>query len=92
MKIKPLAGYVLVKLIEQEQTTSSGIIMPTTTKEEHQRAEVLAIGKAMTGLYGDVPCPVKIGEKVMFKPYSGVEIQKEQKLLRFEELLVVYDT
>jgi chaperonin GroES len=78
MNIRPLGDRVVVKLIEAEQTTKGGIILPDTAKEKPQKAKVLAVG---TGRILDngtrVPLDVREGDLVVFSKYGGTEIKIE---------------
>ena len=73
MKLKPLADRVIVKPLEQESKTKSGIIIPDTAKEKSQKGEVVAVGpgKMDDGKLQEVS--VKKGDKVLYKEYSGDE-------------------
>ncbi len=64
--IRPLGGRVLLKLLEEESVTSSGLVIPDTAKEKPQQGEVVAVGE-------DEDIKVKVGEKVLFPKYSGTE-------------------
>jgi len=68
MVIEPLSNRVLVKLLEEESTTPSGIILPETAKEKPQQGLVVAIGD-------DEDIPVQVGDKVLFAKYTGTEIK-----------------
>jgi chaperonin GroES len=65
MKFKPLGDRALVKLVEREETTPSGIVLPDTAKEKPQTAEVVAVGDGVKVSEGDV---------IVFAKYSGTEI------------------
>jgi len=73
MTIEPIGERVLVKVLEQESQTPSGIILPETAKEKPQRGVVVAVGESD---YDGDP-PVKVGDKVMFAKYTGTEIELE---------------
>jgi chaperonin GroES len=68
MVIEPLSNRVLVKLLEEESTTPSGIILPETAKEKPQQGLVVAVGD-------DEDIPVQVGDKVLFAKYTGTEIK-----------------
>jgi chaperonin GroES len=76
MKLVPLEDRVVVKVLEQEEKTSSGIVLPDTAKEKPSKATVLAIGP---GRYDDsgklLPMPVKVGDIVVFSKYGGTELK-----------------
>lgn len=78
MNFKPLGGRVLVKMIEREQTTASGIVLPDTAKEKPQTAEVVAVGEGKLDDSGKrVAVEVKAGDVIVFAKYSGTEISLE---------------
>jgi chaperonin GroES len=86
MNLVPLEDRVVVQLIEQEETTSSGIVLPDTAKEKPQKGTVVAVGPGRYNEDGDklVPMPVKKGDIVVFAKYAGTEIK-----LNGEEFLVL---
>ncbi|HBS47997.1 TPA: co-chaperone GroES [Candidatus Dependentiae bacterium] len=90
-KISPLYDRVLVQRIEDEETTSSGIIIPDTAKEKTQIAEVKAIGNGKITNDGSIKAlTVKVGDKIIFGKYSGTEIKlegQEYLILKEEEIL-----
>ncbi|HLL56681.1 MAG TPA: co-chaperone GroES [Rubrobacteraceae bacterium] len=69
MKFKPLGERALVKMVEREQTTESGIVLPDTAKEKPQTAEVVAVGQFEDGIV------VNEGDVIVFAKYSGTEIK-----------------
>lgn len=75
--LKPLGDRVIVKMLEVEETTKGGILLPPTAKEKSGVAEVIAVGPG--GMVGDkeVKMEVKVGDKVVFAKYSGTEIKYE---------------
>jgi chaperonin GroES len=93
MSIRPLSDRILVKRIEEEQVTKSGIIIPDTAKEKPQQGEVIAIGEGKVLDNGTRITPaVKPGEKVLFGKYSGTEVKFdgiEYLILREEDILGV---
>ena len=78
MTLKPLSDRVVVKMVELEETTKSGIILPGTAKEKPQVAEVVAVGP---GAHSDdgklIPMEVKVGDKVITGKYSGTEVKMD---------------
>ena len=84
MKIKPLADRVVVKMVEAEETTKSGIILTAAAKEKPEVAEVLAVGPGGTVDGKEVVMTVKVGDKVITSKYSGTEVK-----LGGEELIIV---
>src|ERR671935_1425091 len=79
MKLKPLGDRVIVKAIEEEETTSSGIVLPDTAKEKPQRGTVLAVGEGKWDEDGEKRIPLDVGEgdEVLYSKYGGTEIQVE---------------
>jgi chaperonin GroES len=73
MIVEPIGERVLVKLLEEESTTPSGIVLPDTAKEKPQRGIVVAVGESSY----EEPIPVEVGDKVMFAKFSGAEIKLE---------------
>ena len=71
--IKPLADRVLIKMVEAEETTKSGIILSSGSKEKPQIAEVVAVGPGTE----DVKMCIKEGDKVIINKYSGTEVKYE---------------
>jgi chaperonin GroES len=85
MKLKPLGDRVVLKLVEQEEKTRGGILLPDTAKEKPQKGEVLAVGTGKVLDSGEkVPLDVKVGDRVIFARYSGTEVKVEG-----EEYLIV---
>lgn len=74
MNIKPLADRVVVKMVEAEETTQSGIILTGAAKEKPQIAEVMAVGPGTTGDDG-VKMEVAIGDRVLLSKYAGTEVK-----------------
>jgi chaperonin GroES len=93
MSIRPLSDRILVKRVEEEQVTKSGIIIPDTAKEKPQQGEVIAVGEGKVLDNGNRVTPgVKPGEKVLFGKYSGTEVKfegVEYLILREEDILGV---
>ena len=75
MQMKPLADRVVIKMIEAEETTKSGIILTASAKEKPQIAEVLAVGPGAMKDGKRIPMSVKVGDKVITGKYSGTEIK-----------------
>lgn len=94
MKIKPLADRVVVKPLEQESKTKSGIIIPDTAKEKSHKGEVIAVGP---GRYDDgqlIEMRVKIGDKVLYKEYGGDEFKldgQEVIILKEEDIIAIIE-
>ena len=75
MKIKPLADRVVIKLVEEEETTKGGLILSGSAKEKPQVAEVVAVGPGGNVDGKDVEMIVKVGDKVLTSKYSGTEVK-----------------
>ncbi|MCM8813839.1 MAG: co-chaperone GroES [Candidatus Omnitrophica bacterium] len=93
-KIKPLGDRVLVKVLEAEEKTKGGILLPDTAKEKPQEAEIVAVGKGKVLENGTVKAPeVKAGDKVLFGKYSGTQVTTkegdEYLILREEDILAI---
>ena len=75
MKLKPLGDRLIVKAVEEEETTASGIVLPDTAKEKPQRGKVLAVGDGKVADDGKrVPIDVSDGDEVLYSKYGGTEI------------------
>jgi chaperonin GroES len=78
MKIRPLYDRIVVKRIEEQETTRNGIVIPDSAKEKPQEGEVMAIGKGKRLEDGQmVALDVKVGDRILFGKYSGNEIKLE---------------
>jgi chaperonin GroES len=77
VSIKPLEDRVLVKPLDAEQTTASGLVIPDTAKEKPQEGEVLAVGPGRWDEDGEnrVPLDVSVGDKVLYSKYGGTEVK-----------------
>ena len=84
MKLKPLADRVVIKMLESEETTKSGIILTGNAKEKPQIAEVTAVGPGGNVDGKEITMHVKKGDKVIISKYAGTEIKMDG-----EELMVV---
>ncbi len=95
IKIKPLGDRVVVKPIEEEEVTKSGIVLPDTAKEKPQKGEVLAVGTGKLLDNGErVPLEVKVGDVVVYAKYGGTEIEldgEEYVVLSERDLLAVIE-
>ncbi len=88
MKIRPLHDRVIVKRIEDERKTASGIVIPDTAAEKPDQGEVLAVGTGKILDDGKVrPLAVKVGDRILFGKYSGqtVKVHGEELLVMREE-------
>jgi len=94
MNIRPLADRVVVKMVESEETTKSGIVLPGSAKEKPQVAEVVAVGPGTTVDGKEVKMEVKIGDKVIISRYSGTEVKfdgQEYTILKQGDIHAVVD-
>jgi chaperonin GroES len=93
MKVRPLHDRLVVRRIEEKETTKGSIIIPDTAKEKPQEGEVLAVGNGKVLENGTkVTLDVKVGDKILFGKYSGTEIKIEGEdvlILREDEVLAV---
>ena len=88
MKIRPLHDRVIVKRLEEERKTASGIVIPDNAAEKPDQGEVIAVGNGKVGDDGKVrPLDVKVGDRVLFGKYSGqaVKVEGEELLVMREE-------
>lgn len=79
MKLKPLADRVVVKMVEAEETTKSGIILTGAAKEKPQIAEVIEVGPGGIVDGKEIVMTIKVGDKVITSKYSGTEIKLDGK-------------
>ncbi len=75
MTIKPLADRVVIKMVESEETTKSGIVLPGTAKEKPQIAEVVAVGPGGMVDGKEVKMEVAVGDRVIASKYAGTEVK-----------------
>jgi chaperonin GroES len=89
IKLQPLGDRLIVRAIEEEQTTASGLVLPDTAKEKPQKGEVLAAGQGRWDDEGEnrIPLDVKVGDQVLYSKYGGTEIKVDG-----EELLVLRES
>ncbi|NDC61430.1 MAG: co-chaperone GroES [Betaproteobacteria bacterium] len=88
MKLRPLHDRVIVKRIESETKTASGIVIPDTAAEKPDQGEILAVGPGKSNDKGEVkPLGVKVGDRVLFGKYSGqtVKVDGDELLVMKEE-------
>ena len=94
MKIKPLADRGVVKMVEAEETTKSGIILTGAAKEKPQIAQVVEVGPGGNVDGNEVVMTVKIGDKVITSKYSGTEIKldgEEYIIVRQSDILAIVE-
>lgn len=94
MTIKPLADNVVIKATVAEETTKSGIVLTSASKEKPQIAEVVAVGPGGMVDGKEIVMNVKVGDKVIAAKYSGTEIKlddEEYTILRISDILAVVE-
>jgi chaperonin GroES len=95
MKIRPLQDRVIVKRLEEENRTASGLIIPDTAKEKPQRGEIVAAGPGKKDDKGKlIPLDVKAKDKVLFSKYAGTEIKiggEELLIMREDDIMGIID-
>ena len=88
MDLQPLGDRIIVEVLEEEETTTSGIVLPDTAKEKPQRGRVLAAGPGSRNDKGDlVPMEVAEGDEIIFSKYGGTEIK-----LGVDEVLILRES
>ena len=94
VNIKPLEDRIVVKPLDAEQTTASGLVIPDTAKEKPQEGEVVAIGPGRFNDEGDerIPMDIAVGDKVIYSKYGGTEVKyggAEYLILSARDVLAV---
>jgi len=93
INIKPLEDRIVIKQVEAEQTTASGLVIPDTAKEKPQEGEVLAVGPGRVDDNGNrVPLEVAVGDKVIYSKYGGTEVKyagEDYLILSARDILAV---
>lgn len=91
MKIAPLNGYVVIKPLEAEEVTKSGIVIPdTANKEKPQEGEVMAVAKTNISSTGtELPIELKVGDKVLYGRYSGEDVKVDNVEYKIVEMTSV---
>lgn len=90
MKLVPLGDRVVLKQVEAETTTKSGIVLASTTQEKPQEAEVLAVGPGTE----DVKMEVSVGQKVIYSKYAGTQVKYdgvEYIIIKQNEILAIVE-
>lgn len=93
MNLRPLGKRVVIKKVEVEEKTKSGIVLPSSAKEQPQMAEVIAVG---TEILNDdkIKDEIKVGDKVIFSKYAGTEVKidnDELTILKLDEVLAIVE-
>lgn len=94
MKIKPLCDRVVIKMLETEETTKSGIVLPGSAKEKPQVAEIMAVGPGGIVDGKEVVMEVKVGDKVLISRYAGTEVKldnEEYTILKQSDVLAIVE-
>jgi len=94
MTIKPLGDRVVIKMIEMEETTRSGIVLPGTAKEKPQVAEIVAVGPGGNIEGKEIVMQVKAGDRVLISKYAGTEIKMnniEYTILKQSDILAIVE-
>ena len=95
MKLRPLHDRVIIKRLDNERKTASGIVIPDNVAEKPDQGEILAVGNGKVGDDGKVrPLGVKVGDKVLFGKYSGqtVKVEGDELLvMREEDIMAVVE-
>jgi len=94
MKIKPLCDRVVIKMLETEEVTKGGIVLPGTAKEKPQIAEIVAVGPGGVVDGKEIVMEVKVGDKVLISKYAGTEVKldgEEYTILRQSDILAVVE-
>jgi chaperonin GroES len=91
--IKPLEDRIVIKTLEAETTTASGLVIPDTAKEKPQEGEVLAVGDGRFDDRGQrIPMEIKVGDKVIYSKYGGTEVKyggEEYLVLSSRDILAI---
>ena len=94
MNLKPLGDRLIVRAVDEEETTTSGIVLPDTAKEKPQKGEVLAVGDGNWDDEGEkrIPLDVAVGDTVLYSKYGGTEVKvagEEYLILSARDVLAV---
>ena len=96
MKIRPLQDRVLIRRVEEEETTAGGIIIPDTAKEKPQEGQVNATGKGKVRDDGKItPLDLAAGDRILFSKYAGTDVTldgEEYVILREDDVLAIVDS
>ena len=88
MDLQPLGDRLIVEVLEEEEMTISGIVLPDSAREKPQRGEVLAVGPGSRNDNGDVvPMDVEVGDEIIFSKYGGTEVK-----VGLEDLLILRES
>ncbi|MCB6415869.1 co-chaperone GroES [Dorea acetigenes] len=94
MKLVPLGDRVVLKQLEAEETTKSGIVLPGQTKEKPQQAEIIAVGPGGIVDGKEIEMNVEKGQKVIFSKYAGTEVEADDEtyiIVRQSDILAIVE-
>ncbi|NLV91536.1 MAG: co-chaperone GroES [Firmicutes bacterium] len=94
MNLKPLADRVVIKLVETEETTKSGIVLPDTAKEKPQQGKIVAVGPGRVEDGKTIAMTVKVDDTVLFAKYAGTEVKvdgEEYLILKESDILAIVE-
>ena len=95
ISIKPLEDRIVIRQLEAERTTASGLVIPDTAKEKPQEGEVIAVGPGRIDDNGNrVPMDVKVGDSVIYSRYGGIEVKydgEEYQILSARDVLAIVE-
>jgi len=94
MKLKPLGDRVVIKQLEAEETTKSGIVLPSQSQEKPQQAEVVSVGPGGVVDGKEIKMEVKSGDKVIYSKYAGTEVklgEDEFIIVRQSDILAIVE-
>ena len=95
ISIKPLEDRIVIRQVEAEQTTASGLVIPDTAKEKPQEGEVIAVGPGRVDDNGNrIPVDVKVGDHVIFSRFGGTEVKydgEELQILSARDVLAIVE-
>jgi len=94
MRVRPLGDRIVIKKLEAEEKTKSGIVLTGTAKEKPQEAEVVAVGPGGYVDGKEIKMEVKVGDKVLFSKYSGTEVKvdgEEYTIIKQDDVLAVVE-
>ncbi len=92
MKLAPLGDRVVLKQLEAEETTKSGIVLPGQSKEKPQQAEVIAVGPGGVVDGKEIKMEVKVGDQVIYSKYAGTEVKLDEEeyiIVRQNDILAI---
>jgi chaperonin GroES len=95
MKVRPLNDRILVKRLEEEETTKGGIIIPDSAKEKPAEGKIIAVGKGKVNDKGDrIKMDVKVGDRVLFSKYGGTDVNidgEDHLIMREDDILAIVE-